>query len=460
MESRISQERTKEVMDGELYRLEIHSITGTLNEENFDEVSKNIIKILEVKPKARIPTYCSGVCYALLKDKSKIDLYLRSVEQIINSFPGETRVILRRFRGAAATSRILVILYSKIIQLKSIKFDLIQISIGNFFRACLSKFQTYQSILIAMTLYFNSKELIDLHFPQISTWIKTIIPTFLSYFQNPQADFFLKQFKAFVFDEQIIEYEWDNIFKNDDDSKITEEMIQKSPIYFLSVFSYDKLLYPPTLISGAAFNNANKCVEKMLKLGCNPDELDIQNNDMFYYAGTVGNVKALDLAGRTPDRLKNFVKGAIQFGFNDLVIEMGYFGPFDDGETILHLCALYNNYQLMDYVVNNNICSVNEVSDIGDFPQHNAARKGSIEALIRLSYCKDFDINAKNMSEVLLSDLAAKYLNKDLAKILENIFETSSNITSPYYVNFFVASLKIQEEGEEDFSDDDAYLLG
>lgn len=466
----------KEVMLGEGYRFELDTLLQTMNEESFGQSVQTIFDILVVAPRTRITPFISFMSKELTKYKEKCDLFLKTIEKCIETLPKYASVFLKNVRSNASESRIVSYLYAKLLQSPVISKDLAQLSLGNFIRINLGKNPSYQFLLVTMTVYAAAKDFIDEISKPLAIWIKSIVPTFISYFQNKQSEFFLKQFNEFFFNNNKIDYEWDSIFQNDDADAITEEKIKDSPVFFLSIFSQDLFLTPPPLLTAAAAYKANKCIQKLLQFGCKPDEKYLFEYDMFYFAGAVSNIEALDMLGRNEQRIKNFVRGAIKYGRNEIVKELNFYGPFDDGENALHVAALYNNYELIEYIIANKICSINDTSDFGDLPQHVAARRGCTEAIIKMGFSNDFDISAKNLANNDILGLATVFAHLDTEVFLRDLveFDPQFNPASPNYRQVMRLSKKktdvqatvidplsffnIEEEEEEEVSDDEFSL--
>ena len=408
------------------YRFEFYNLLKDLNESNLEEISQKCKTIIEIAPKKRIPVilnliFLKGTLYGTnLQLISKLIILIFGTEKNPN-FGLSRRLLLKYGIDACKFSRTSNIILGNLINMDAFSLTENSNKIIKFFQYLCKSYGSFINCLNATSLFIQCKEKLKNECEDVYNFAVSSISILFSYFPTEQASSCLSEFNSFINGDKNVSKMF-TILKNDlvDDLKNIKDL-QKDQIYLPSIFDESPLNLCPSLLTAAAYFNANKCLEYLLSLGFSPQQKDLMGRSFYYYAGLSGNLHAIELVEKTKEGMDDFTIGLIISQHNDIYLANPLLGPFGENcENVLHVSSIYNNFELIDYVLKRNLCDINQPDEGCDLPQHLAARIGNVESIIKLALSPNFDIKAQNLSDKDIFQLAVVNLCVDLTNLIVN----------------------------------------
>ena len=410
-----------EVFSNESFRIELYNLISNINKENEKETISKINKILETDTKKRIIVVCDLIRIFGILHYEKSD----SISEIIISIfsldfaKPMLDYFLHRIVTLAKTHRCFNYIIGKLIHKQVLPDESIYSKIIKpLTKELFNKRATLFGIVFISTLLINCYEYMQEKQNDLLFALNGTIESLLNTLPSKQAQHFKKQFLDFIERGDKTPSKWFTILINDDADSIPDEGLDPETTFYPELCDKSPLAFCPSLIAAAAFFNANKCVEKLYKLGFSPDKEDQIHRSMCYYAGMSGNIRSLEIVGKTEERIKTFAYASIIHHRNEAFIASGYNGLFDEEMTSLHVAAQYNNYELVTKLMET--IDVNVKDEFDDLPQHSAASYGSAESMLALAKSPSFDVEARNFCDMSSLELAVKNLSANLADLLHN----------------------------------------
>ena len=422
----------EKMMEKEQYRLDFIDMIYTVTHENVDELAEKLKNEIEIDPDFRFyvffkslinvfPVGCNANIPAIAQLISKTLKNIKNLKVgIISQFSFSTSLI-----SVMQFHREMCVIFGYLVSNDVFSKDEVQLLTQNLIRAFLIKNPTLFNSVFLASFFVICSDYLKANFVDAYQMIKSSLITSFGYFPSPQAKSLLNEFINFSQNNQRIPYKYLQIFQEDKPELIPDD-VDKEEEFFPSIFDTSHIIFCPSLIAAAAYFKANKCVKKLFDLGFNIDYPDQFGKTLPYYAGLSGNYEAIKIVGETKERIKLFISGAIRGKQNEIFKEI--YSKWDNseplfkhGQTLLHKACSANNYKLVQDFIST--IDVNIKDEADDLAQHSAARKGSIEAFLSLTKAENFDLEARNFSDMSVFELAIKNSNVSLIRALADNFK-------------------------------------
>ena len=454
----MSETSSKEQLEeNQKYRFETYDLVKSLNEENLEEISEKIKAIISENPEQRIENVLRMIYLKASLYGSDLMLITKLIIAIFGTiknpnFGSKRKFFCKYVKSACKDSRYANIIFGHLYAMDALPPKRNYINLQNIFRFLCSDYASFSNCLYAISLFIQCHDKIKNEAMNVYAIVLNFIKTLLSYYFTPQAASCLSEFNAFLEGEKKV-YELYPIIKNDlvDELKKIKDL-KKDQIYFPSIYDESPLVFCPSLLAAAAYFNANKCVEYLHNYGFSPKQEDLMGRSFAYFAGLSGNTRALEIVGKAEEMNGEFVSALIESQHNDLFLANPIRGPIEDSEYSLHIACIYNNFELAETILKQNLCDINQEDDCEDLPQHIAARAGNTECIIKLAMSPDFHFEAKNFAEINIYKLATQNKHKDLKNILASYMNLKPR-KSPTRNKDNELYKSDSSNGEEDFVD-------